>query len=72
MAAPRQKLTTVKCDPLDSIGGHFLIHSPNLGDKWAFEICKQRDGKEPEPGVKYSRLIKALGPNLEQYPRFGE
>jgi hypothetical protein len=49
-----------------------LYYLFDFGDKWAFEICKQRGGKEPEPGVKYSRLIKALGPNLEQYPRFGE
>jgi len=54
------------------IGRKKLYYLFDFGDKWAFEIRKQRGGKEPEPGVKYPRLIKAIGPNPEQYPKLGE
>ena len=49
-----------------------LYYLFDFGDKWTFEIRKARRAKEPEHEVKYPRLIKAIGPNPEQYPRFGE
>jgi len=49
-----------------------LYYLFDFGDKWTFEIRRKRGSKEPEHGVKYPRLIKAIGPNPEQYPRFEE
>jgi hypothetical protein len=49
-----------------------LYYLFDFGDKWTFEIRKGRGGKEPEQGVKYPRLLKAIGPNPEQYPRYEE
>ena len=49
-----------------------LYYLFDFGDKWTFEIHKARGAKEPEHGVKYPRLIKAIGPNPEQYPRIEE
>jgi len=49
-----------------------LYYLFDFGDKWTFEIRKARGIKEPERGIKYPRLIKAIGPNPEQYPRFEE
>ena len=49
-----------------------LYYIFDFGDKWTFEIRKGRGGKEADRGVKYPRLIKAIGPNPEQYPRFEE
>jgi len=49
-----------------------LYYLFDFGDKWIFEIRKIRGAKEPESGVKYPRLIKAIGPNPEQYPRVEE
>ena len=49
-----------------------LYYLFDFGDKWTFEIHKARGAKEPEHGVKYPRLIKAIGPNPKQYPRFEE
>jgi len=49
-----------------------LYYLFDFGDKWTFEIRKKRGSKEPERGVKYPKLIKAIGPNPEQYPRFEE
>ena len=49
-----------------------LYYVFDFGDKWTFEIRKGRGGKEPEQGVKYPRLLKAIGPNPEQYPRYEE
>jgi len=53
-------------------GRRKLYYLFDFGDKWVFEIRKTRGVKEPEYGVKYPRLIKAIGPNPEQYPRFEE
>ena len=49
-----------------------LYYLFDFGDKWTFEISKGRGGKEPEQGVRYPRLLKAIGPNPEQYPRYEE
>lgn len=45
-----------------------LYYLFDFGDKWIFEIRKRRGSNEPEPGVKYPRVIQAIGPNPEQYP----
>jgi hypothetical protein len=49
-----------------------LYYLFDFGDKWTFEIRKARGTKQPEFGIKYPRLIKAIGPNPEQYPTFEE
>jgi len=49
-----------------------LYYLFDFGDKWTFEIRKGRGRKGPEQGVKYPRLLKAIGPNPEQYPRYEE
>lgn len=49
-----------------------LYYLFDFGDKWTFEIRKVRSAREPEHGVKYPRLIKTIGPNPEQYPRFDQ
>ena len=53
-------------------GRRRLYYLFDFGDRWTFEIRKARGAKEPEPRVKYPRLIKAIGPNPEQYPRIEE
>ena len=45
-----------------------LYYFFDYGDSWVFEIRKARKLKEPEPGVKYPRVIERIGPNPEQYP----
>lgn len=42
----------------------------DAGDQWIFEIRRDRKVKEkaPETGIRYPRVIKAIGPNPEQYP----
>ena len=40
----------------------------DFGDKWTFEVRKLRGSKTPEAGVKYPRIIEAIGPNPQQYP----
>lgn len=47
-----------------------LFYLFDFGDNWTFEIRKHRKAKEPEPGVNYPRVVKAIGPNPEQYPNF--
>jgi hypothetical protein len=49
-----------------------LFYLFDFGDKWTFAVRKERGTKEPEPGVTYPRLIKVIGPNPEQYPRWEE
>jgi len=52
-------------------GRRKLYYLFDFGDKWTFEIRKQRGRKQPESGVKYPRLIKGIGQNPEQYPTLG-
>ena len=49
-----------------------LYYMFDFGDKWIFEVRKKRGSREAERGVKYPRLIKGVGANPEQYPRFEE
>jgi hypothetical protein len=49
-----------------------LYYLFDFGDKWTFEIRKRRGTKDPKCGFEYPRLIEAIGPNPEQYPRFEE
>jgi len=54
------------------LGRKRLYYWFDFGDRWTFEIRKLRKVKVPEPGVTYPRIVKAIGPNPEQYPRFDE
>jgi len=48
-----------------------LYYHFDFGDDWHFEIRKSRKKpKDPEPGVKYPRVVDEIGPNPEQYPRW--
>ncbi len=49
-----------------------LYYLFDFGDKWTFEIRKARGVKEPKRGVNNPRVIRAIGPNPEQYPTFEE
>jgi hypothetical protein len=51
-------------------GRRKLYYLFDFGDKWTFEIRKKRGSKEPQPMINYPRLIEAIGPNPDQYPRF--
>ena len=52
------------------LGRKKLYYLFDFGDMWTFEIRKARGAKKPEPGVKYPRVVEAVGPNPEQYPRW--
>ena len=48
-----------------------LYYHFDFGDDWYFEIRKTRaQPKEPEPRVKYPRVIEKTGPNPRQYGRY--
>lgn len=50
-----------------------LYYLFDFGDSWYFEIRKSRKKPtEPQPGVKYPRVVEAIGPNPEQYPCWDE
>jgi hypothetical protein len=53
---------------LNPLGRKKLYYLFDFGDKWTFEIRKIRGKKEPEAGVKYPRVVEAIGPNPVQYP----
>ena len=50
------------------LGRKKLYYLFDFGDQWAFEIRKARGAKKPEAGVKYPRVVEAIGPAPEQYP----
>ncbi len=52
------------------LGRKKLYYLFDFGDKWTFEIRKARGAKKPETGVKYPRVVEAVGPAPEQYPRW--
>ena len=52
------------------LGRRRLYYWFDFGDRWTFEIRKERKVKRPEPGVSYPRVVQSTGPNPEQYPRF--
>ncbi len=54
------------------LGRKRLYYLFDFGDKWTFEIRRHRKAKEPEAGVKYPRVVKTIGPNPEQYPKYEE
>ena len=54
------------------LGRRKLYYLFDFGDKWTFEIRKARSGKAPQPDAKYPRVIEAIGPNPQQYPRWEE
>jgi hypothetical protein len=45
-----------------------LFYWFDYGDDWKFMITKGRSERPPEKGVKYPRLVEAIGPNPCQYP----
>ena len=48
-----------------------LYYHFDFGDDWYFEIRRSRTKpKEPTPGIKYARVVEAIGPNPRQYGRF--
>jgi Plasmid pRiA4b ORF-3-like protein len=49
-----------------------LYYLFDFGDNWTFEIRKKRGTREPENNIKYPRVVKAIGPYPQQYPRFEE
>ena len=50
-----------------------LYYHFDFGDDWFFEIRKSRKKpKDPEPGVKYPRVIEEIGPNPVQYPSWDD
>lgn len=50
-----------------------LYYLFDYGDNWLFEIRKKRGNKnQPEPNVKYPRVIEEIGPVPEQYPELEE
>jgi hypothetical protein len=49
-----------------------LYYLFDFGDNWTFEIRKKRGTRKPENNIKYPRVVKAIGPNPQQYPRFEE
>lgn len=51
------------------LGRKRLYYIFDLGDNWTFEIRKGRGVKTPVTDVTYPRVIQAIGPNPEQYPR---
>ena len=45
----------------------------DFGDDWYFEIRKSRQKPhEPDPGVRYPRVVEVIGPNPRQYGEFEE
>ncbi len=45
-----------------------LYYHFDFGDDWYFEIRKSRKKpREPEPGVRYPRIVESIGPAPQQY-----
>jgi hypothetical protein len=59
---------TIKLKDLYPLGRKKLYYLFDFGDHWTFEIRKARGAKEPEAGIKYPRVVEAIGPDPEQYP----
>ncbi|MBI4766384.1 MAG: hypothetical protein HY787_17580 [Deltaproteobacteria bacterium] len=62
----------IKIKDIYPLGRKKLYYLFDFGDKWTFEIRKARGAKNPEAGVKYPRVVEAIGPNPEQYPTWEE
>ncbi len=58
----------IKLKDIYPLGRKKLYYLFDFGDQWIFEIRKARGAKKPEQGVKYPRVIQAIGPSPEQYP----
>ena len=58
----------IKLKDIWPLGRKRLYYLFDFGDSWTFEIRKGRKTTQPEPGVRYPRVVKAIGPNPEQYP----
>ena len=64
------KLMRTRLKDIYPLGRKKLYYLFDFGDMWTFEIRKARGAKKPEAGVKYPRVVEALGPGPEQYPRW--
>jgi hypothetical protein len=62
----------IKIKDLYPLGRKKLYYLFDFGDKWTFEIRKARSVTNPEAGVKYPRVVEAIGPNPKQYPTWEE
>ena len=62
----------VKLKDIWPLGRKKLYYPFYFGDQWTFEITKARGSKNPAERLSYPRVIKVVGPNPEQYPRFEE
>ncbi|MEW6669247.1 MAG: hypothetical protein AB1512_28885 [Thermodesulfobacteriota bacterium] len=62
----------IRLEEIWPTGRKRLYYVFDFGDRWTFEIRKKRGAKESELGIKYPRLIKAIGPNPMQYPTLEE
>ncbi len=50
-----------------------LYYHFDFGDDWYFEIRKSRKKfREPEPGVRYPRVVESIGPAPQQYGSFDD
>ena len=50
-----------------------LYYNFDFGDNWLFVIKKSRKKpREPEPGVKYPRIVESIGPNPPQYDMYDD
>mgnify|MGYP005642590551 FL=1 len=67
-AARESHFAKIKLKDIYPLGRKKLYYLFDFGDKWTFEIRKTRGGKKPEAGIKYPRVVEAIGPDPEQYP----
>ena len=58
----------IKLKDIYPLGRKKLYYLFDFGDKWTFEIRKTRGVKKPEAGIKYPRVVEAVGPDPDQYP----
>ena len=50
-----------------------LYYHFDFGDDWYFEIRKSRKKPvQPQPGVKYPRVVQRIGPDPQQYGEYDE
>jgi len=67
-AARESHFAKIKLRDIYPLGRKKLYYLFDFGDKWTFEIRKARGGKKLEAGIKYPRVVEAIGPDPEQYP----
>ena len=58
----------IKLKDIWPLGRRRLYYWFDFGDRWTFEIRKERKIKKPEPGVNYPRVVQSMGLDPVQYP----